>query len=163
MNSVRAVSAVIGVTFLLVACSAPLREDIIFEGQSTQLQIRSIQSRVFDTADRIKALRAIIATLQDLDFVIDQADSRVGVIIATRMSGYLLTATVMVTENDSNRLLIRARMQTGWLPLAKQVRRELSLSRPISDEAYQEFFYSLRKNMFLVSHWPPLPKKSTSH
>lgn len=142
---------------LLVSCAVPLRDEGIFEDEVTQLQVRSVQSRLFDTPDRIRAMRAVITTLQDLDFVIDQADSRLGVITATRMSGYLLSATVMVTEKDANRMLVRVRMKTGWSPLAEQ---GMFQSHPLTEEVYQEFFYSIEKNMFLSSRWIPLPKSS---
>ena len=151
MRATGAFSAVVFLVLLVVSCSVvPPREDAIFEDDATQLQIRSVQSRVFDTADRIGLMRAVIATLQDLDFVIDDADSELGVITATRMSGYLLSATVLVTEKDSERLQVRARMQTGWTPLVEHSVNELEISNPISEDAYQEFFYSLRKNLNLM-------------
>ena len=46
----------------------------VFENGSA-VQLRSYQSRVFDTTDREKTLRTIIAALQDLGFVIDKADA----------------------------------------------------------------------------------------
>jgi len=163
MKSVRTIGALAAAglfSLVLVSCARPAIEDVLLEDEASQLQIRSLQSRVFDTSDRIRTMRAVIATLQDLDFVIDQADSRLGVITATRMSGYLLSTTVMVTERDAGRLLVRARMHTGWQPLAGQESRALIMSSPVPDQAYQEFFHSLETNMSLVSRWLPLPKGS---
>lgn len=40
----------------------------------SQVALRSIQSRAFNTRDTKKTLRTVIATLQDLGFVIDKAD-----------------------------------------------------------------------------------------
>ena len=165
MSRARSVSAGIGVLVLAVlqaACVVPMPEDAIFEDDATQLQIRSIQSREYEVTDWIRVMRAVIATLQDLDFVIDEADSELGVITATRMSGYLLSATILVTEKDPERLQVRARMQTGWTPLAEGSVYELQISNPISEDAYQEFFSSLRKNLFLTSRWSPLPERPTS-
>ena len=160
MSRTRSVSAGIGVLVLAVlqaACVVPMPEDAIFEDDATQLQIRSIQSREYEVTDRIRVMRAVIATLLDLDFVIDEADSELGVITATRMSGYLLSATVVVTEKDDAHLQVRARMQTGWTPLAGTAVHELHASNTVPDETYQEFFNSLRKNLFLASLWNPLP------
>jgi hypothetical protein len=53
-------------------------------------RLRSIQSRLFDTADQNKAMRAVIATLQDLGFVVDRANDALGLVSATKLSGYVL-------------------------------------------------------------------------
>ena len=128
---------VIIAAILLVSCAAqpPIR-DVIFEDQMTQLQTRSIQSRTFDMTDRIKAMRAVITTLQDLDFVIDQADSRLGIITATKLKSYHLHITVKVNDRSSGRIQVRLQMSVVMYTLAEGV--------------YQEFFTSLEKNLFLV-------------
>ena len=162
--TISAGSAIFVLAVLLASCSAvkPTPEDAIFEDDATQLQIRSVQSRVYDVTDRIRLMRAVIATLLDLDFVIDEADSDMGVITATRMSGYLLSATVLVTDKDDAHLQVRARMQTGWTPLAETAVREVHMSDTVPDDTYQEFFYSLRQNLFLTSLWSPLPERSAA-
>ena len=43
----------------------------LLDSDQSQVQLRQIQSRAFDTLDLEKTLRASIATLQDLGFVID--------------------------------------------------------------------------------------------
>lgn len=128
---------VIIAAILLVSCTAqpPIR-DVIFEDQMTQLQTRSIQSRTFDMTDRIKAMRAVVTTLQDLDFVIDQADSRLGIITATKLKSYHLHITVKVNDRSSGRIRVRLQMSVAMYTLAEGV--------------YQEFFTSLEKNFFLV-------------
>jgi hypothetical protein len=165
MSQARSISAGISVfvlAVLLASCAVPPREDSIFEDDATQLQIRSVQSLEYDIADRIRVMRAVIATLLDLDFVIDEADSDLGVITATRMSGYLLSATVLVTEKDDAHLQVRTRMQTGWTPLAETAVHELHMSDTVPDDTYQEFFNSLRKNLFLTSLWNPLSDPSAA-
>ena len=160
MSRVRSVSAGISVLVLAVlqaACVVPMPDDAIFEDDATQLQIRSVQSREYEVTDRIRVMRAVIATLLDLDFVIDEADSDLGVITATRMSGYLLSATIVVTEKDEAHLQVRARLQTGWTPLAGTAVHELRASNTVPDETYLEFFNSLGKNLFVTSLWNPLP------
>jgi len=126
------------VAALLSSCAPPLGQ-VVFEEETSQLQTRSIQSRTFDTADPIKTMRAIVGTLMDLDFVIDQADSRLGLITATRLHGYQLHITVMVHERSGERMLVRASGQVGFYPIKEP-------------EPYQEFFASLEKELFLTAH-----------
>ena len=129
---------------LLMSCQAPELREIIFEDKLTQLQSRSIQSRTFDMSNRIEAMRAVITTLQDLDFVIDQADSRLGIITATKLQTYHLRITVKVDDRSSGRILVRAQLNAG--------------PNPVGEVVYQEFFESLGKNFFLTPHFVPLPK-----
>ena len=156
---IRTGGSVFVLAILLASCVVPPREAAIFEDDATQLQIRSVQTRDYDMVDRIRLMRAVIATLLDLDFVIGEADSDLGVITATRMSGYLLSATVLVTEKDNAHLQVRAQMQTGWTPLAETAVLELHISDTVPDEIYQEFFHSLSENLFLTSLWSPLPER----
>jgi len=138
------VVAVLFAACLLASCQAPPLREIVFEDQMTQLQTRSIQSRTFDMTDQIKAMRAVITTLQDLDFVINQADSRLGVITATKLQTYHLYITVKVDELKSGRTRVRVQLRAGINPLVEAV--------------YQEFFKSLEKNFFLTAHYAVIPK-----
>jgi hypothetical protein len=80
----------------LAACdTAPARP--VLEGGS-QVELRSIQTRAFETDDREQTLRTVIATLQDLGFVIDKADATLGAVSATKLDGYELRMTVTVRE-----------------------------------------------------------------
>jgi hypothetical protein len=53
-------------------------------------------------------------------------------------------------------------MQTGWTPLAETAVHELHMSDTVPDDTYQEFFNSLRKNLFLTSLWNPLSDPSAA-
>ena len=70
LPAIRTGSVIFVLAILLASCVVPPREDAIFEDDATQLQSRSIQTREYDMADRIRVMRAVIATLLDLDFVI---------------------------------------------------------------------------------------------
>ncbi len=133
---------------LLMSCAAqlPVRE-VIFEDRMTMLQARSIQSRTFELTDRIKAMRAVIGTLQDLDFVIDNADSRLGIITATKMKSFHLHTTVKVNDTASGRITVRLQLSGGF-PLGRQ---DYVRPIPLAEGIYQEFFASLEKNLFLGS------------
>jgi len=54
---------------LLGGCQVNSKDQVLAAGTS-QVQLRSFQSRAFDTTNQEKTLRTVIATLQDLSFVI---------------------------------------------------------------------------------------------
>jgi len=62
----------------------------LFDSDNSQVQLRSIQTRVFDTTDKEKTMRSTIDTLQDLGFLVDKADYDLGTITATKLKGYTL-------------------------------------------------------------------------
>jgi hypothetical protein len=123
---------------LLVGC-ATTTERVLDAGDETQLQKRSYESRIFDTSDKEKVLRAAISTLQDLGFVIDRADLTLGTVSATKLAGYQIKITVSVRPKGNDRMLVRANAQFNV--------------EPIDDpKQYQDFFASLEKSLFLAAH-----------
>lgn len=121
----------------VTACASdPSRH--ILEGDS-QVRLRSIQTRAFETTDKQQTLRTVIATLQDLGFVIDKADATLGAVSATKLDGYELRMTVTVRPRSETELLVRASAQYQL--------------EPVDDpEPYQDFFTALEKSMFLTTH-----------
>ena len=120
----------------LTACAS--RNAAITESDS-QVHVRQMQTRLYDSLDKRDALRSVLATLQDLGFVIDTADYEMGTITATKLQGYQLRITVTVRDRDNNRLAVRANARVD--------------DRPIDDPlTYQDFFTVLDKAMFLTRH-----------
>ena len=103
------------------------------------VELRSFQTRAFDTTDKVKTLRSVIATLQDLGFVLDDADANLGTVSATRLDGHEMRFTVTVRPRGETQLLVRANAQ-------------VELSAIEQPELYQAFFASLEKSMFLAAH-----------
>ena len=68
--------------FALAACQADSRQQVLATDRS-QVQLRAFQTRAFDTPDMNLTVRNVIATLQDLNFVIDKVDERLGTVSAT--------------------------------------------------------------------------------
>lgn len=124
---------------LLVILGCQTTQERLLDSDSSQVQLRSIQTRVYDTTDKEKTLRTIISTLQDLGFVVDKADATLGSVSGTKLDRYALRMTVTVRPRGESQLLIRANAQY-----------EL---KPVTDpEPYQHFFSSLQKAMFLTAH-----------
>ncbi|GAB4389093.1 MAG: hypothetical protein Kow0025_12280 [Thermodesulfovibrionales bacterium] len=124
---------------LVLAAGCASTQERLLDSESSQLQLRSIQSRAFDSTDMEKTLRSVIATLQDLGFVIDKADAALGTVTATKLHRYVLRMTVTVRPRGETQLLVRASAQY-----------ELT---PVDDpEPYQQFFAALQKAMFLDAH-----------
>lgn len=117
---------------------APSTEAVMETGQSA-VQLRSFQQRAFDTPDVEKTLRTVIATLQDLSFVVDKADLELGTVSATKLSGYQLRITVTVRARGTSQVLVRANAQY--------------MDKAVEDpKPYQDFFTALEKSMFLTAH-----------
>ena len=118
---------------VLVGCSTGHKQ--VLASNDSQVKLRSIQTRAFDTADKRNTLRNSIATLQDLGFVIDSADDDIGTVSATKLSGYRLRMTVSVRPRGEQ-MIVRANA-------------EYNMQAVEDPEPYQQFFNSLSKAMFL--------------
>ena len=105
----------------------------------SQLQVRHMQTRIYDSLDKRDTLRSVLATLQDLGFVIDTADYEMATITATKLQSYRLRVTVTVRERDDNQLAIRANARVD----------EQTIADP---RTYQDFFAALDRSMFLARH-----------
>lgn len=134
---VRVICATL-VLVVVAACQMDSRDQLLASSQS-QVALRSIQTRVFDTTDRDTTLRTAIGTLQDLGFVIDEADADLGAVSATKLDRYRLRMTVTVRSRGQTQTLVRANAQY----------QQMEVTDP---EPYQHFFVALEKAMFLTAH-----------
>lgn len=106
---------------------------------SSQVELRQIQTREYETLDKRGTLRSVVATLQDLGFVIDKADYELATISATKLQNYEIRMTVTVRQREGGRLAVRANARFN--------------ENPIEDpQSYQDFFTALDKAMFLTLH-----------
>jgi hypothetical protein len=126
------------VPLALWGCQTDSREQVLATSRS-QVELRSVQTRAFDTTDKNLTVRTVIATLQDLGFVIDKADEDLGTISATKLSGYAMRMTVTVRPRGTSQLAVRASGQYNLVAVSDA-------------EPYQQFFAALEKAMFLTAN-----------
>lgn len=131
------------ILLLLVLCAggcvASGKQGVLDSGDATQLKLRQMQTRYFETDDKKKTIESVLATLQDLGFVIDKASYELGAVSATKLSGYNLRMTVNVMPRSGNRMMVRANAQYNVQAVDDPV-------------PYQRFFDALSKSMFLQAH-----------
>lgn len=139
MNTVKLMGIGLGAVCLiaLAGCGTTSVHQVLATGTGA-VELRSYQTRAFDSTDRDKTLRTVIATLQDLGFVVDKADEVLGTVSATKLSGYQLRITVTVRPRGEKQLLVRANAEY----------QEKAVEDPLP---YQDFFTALEKAMFLTA------------
>lgn len=123
----------------ITGCQTNSMNQVLETGHESQVELRQIQTRAFDTTARDKTLRTVIATLQDLSFVIDKADQELGTVSGTKLDGYQLRMTVTVRPRGKKQTLVRANATYNVTPVT-------------DPEPYQQFFTALEKAMFLTAH-----------
>ena len=139
MSHINLITVAIATSLIagLAACTSSNRQ--LTRMEDTQVGLRNMQTRAFDTTDRNSMLRTVIATLQDFGYVLDKADEELGVITATRLDGGTRRITVTVRPRGETQLLVRANLLRG--------------RKAVDDpQIYQNFFISLSKSVFLDAH-----------
>ena len=134
----RILAAVIATSILigLSGCTTPKNQ--LMKMDTSQVKLRGLQTRAFDTTDEKKTLRSVISTLQDFDFLIDEANKVLRVVSATRRTDWL-QITVTVRPKGETQVFVRANMEY----------KQKGVEDP---SVYQKFFTYLEKSMFLTAH-----------
>lgn len=129
-----------------------LHKDVMGESLSSQVKIRNIQSREYETTDKRVVMHAVLATMQDLGFVIEQADDRLGTVTGTSYLNGVVKLSVSVRQKQD----FSAKGGQGKAPARVIVRanardqgRMLTILEP---RAYQNFFNALSQALFLEEH-----------
>lgn len=137
--------------FIFLACST--RQNLAPMSEEEKTKQRVAQSKSYG-ASKNTILRSSIAALQDLNFVIDSVDKKLGFVSATR---FLSTSTDDAT-NDAVNLNILVSPETNKENLVR-ISANFNPTRPTFDkeggfytvedmQAYQNFFLALDKAIF---------------
>ena len=138
MRTKLIVGIILSIAFLLNISCTPSTKQVLATSES-QVKLRAIQTRAYDTTDKEMMLRTIIATLQDLGFIIGKADDVLGTVSGTKLDRYALKMTVAVRPRGETQLLVRANAQ-------------YEIHAVEDPEPYQQFFEALSKALFLTAH-----------
>ena len=130
----------------LQGCVPPQATQDLLAPTDAQMKMRSLQTRTFDLKDRNAAIRGVIASLQDLGFIIERANEGLGLVSAARFAepNYydVVTITVTVRQDTPEKMSIRA--------------NAIYNNKPIDDpKVYQNFFASLQRALFLAEESKP--------
>lgn len=120
----------------LTGCANP--DARVLGAPKSQVETRNYQSRMFETGDKTAVMRSVIATMQDLGFIIERADEKLGTISGTSFANDS-KMTVSVRIMDGKQAVVRANAQSKL--------REIT-----NPSAYQNFFNALSQSMFLDAH-----------
>jgi len=123
------------IVFTLIGCTSV--NDRALDASQSQVAVRNYQTRSFDTADKDNVIRNIVATMQDLGFVIEKADREIGTITGFSFTNQTtMTVSVRVRGNET---LVRANAEKGTK----------AITEPL---AYQNFFNALSQSLFLTAN-----------
>ncbi|MDE3258683.1 MAG: hypothetical protein OYM47_12680 [Gemmatimonadota bacterium] len=115
--------------------------------EESQVNLRSMQTRAFDSTDKGKMLRTVIYALQDLGYIVNEANEVIGTVSASttdikyklwEKKTYPLLITVTVRPKGETQLLVRANAQYN----------QKAVKNPL---VYQNFFNVLEKSVFLTA------------
>jgi hypothetical protein len=139
-HNVLRIVVIVGL-FLVLGCATPEPSQDLLAPTEAQMKIRSVQTRTFDVKDRQAAMRAVIAALQDLGFIIERANEPLGLVTAARFAEPnfydVVGVTVTVRPETNGRIMIRA--------------NAIYNNKPIEDpKVYQNFFATLERSLFVT-------------
>jgi len=123
---------------VLAGCQSDSKQQVLATDKS-QVAIRAIQTRMFETSELNRMVRTVIATLQDLGFVIDRADDELGLVSATKLDGYAMRMTVTIRSKENKQMIVRSSAQYNLV----------AVSDP---KPYQQFFNALEQAIFLKAN-----------
>jgi hypothetical protein len=134
-------SLVIVLCLLLSGCETPETPKDLLAPTEAQLKLRTVQTRTFDVTDRNLAIRSVIASLQDLGFIIERANDSLGLVTAARFAepNYydVVSVTVTVRQHTPEKLTVRV--------------NAIYNNKPIDDpKVYQNFFVALERSIFVA-------------
>ena len=133
MKQFIAVFMLFSLFFMFFSCATTGALD----SQQSQVQIRNYQTKSFDSSNKNNVLRNVIATMQDLGFIIEKADETLGTV-----SGYSFknkTNMTVTVRQQGRQCIVRANAEIN----------NNAVTEPL---AYQNFFNALAQSLFLTAN-----------
>ena len=174
--NVRFLIFVLGFALVIQGCQTTIPKEAL-QLSSESLKTRQLQTRRFDTKDEATILSASAQVLQDLGFNLDESETKLGVIVASKdrdateagqIVGAVLIAVITgVVPPVDKEQKIRASLvtrslkdETGGMAVRitfqrviRNDRGQISRVETLDDaKLYQEFFEKLSKAVFLEAH-----------
>ncbi len=170
-------AAILALGFIAVAgCQQKIPKEAL-QLTHESLEQRQAQTRRFETTDETMLLSASAAVLQDLGFNLDESETRLGLVVASKdrdavetgqVIGAVLVAVLLgvampIDKNQKIRasLVTKPYGETGdntsvritFQRIVWNTSNQMSKTEALTDpEIYQEFFSKLSKSVFLEAH-----------
>lgn len=166
-------AALILIFIFLTACQPQVPKEALQLSQES-LQMRQLQTRIFDTKDEASVLSASAALLQDIGFNLEKSETKLGFMLGTKdrdatNAGQIVGAVILaaltgavvpvdksqkmracvVTHpygEQKEKMAVRVTFQRIVWNTQGQITTMEALAEP---EMYQEFFSKLSKSLFL--------------
>lgn len=134
--------SILGLAILLQGCVGASQQapKELLALTDSQMKIRSFQTRAFDVKDQNKVLRGVVASLQDLGFIVERANGPMGLVTAGKFGpnghGFVeLTVVVRAKGEEQTEVRVNALFNT----------------QPIEDpKIYQNFFIAVERSLFVT-------------
>jgi hypothetical protein len=158
---------VVAVALGLVPAGPAFNQVVSTAPQKTQLEIRQVQTRTFDTQDQVLVMKAVLNVLQDDGFIVSHANAELGLISASkelatervekpemqRRFGIPLHAHFVLIEASATislidrRTRVRANFQIKFFDDDRK--KLLTVSQIMDGNYYQDFFSKVDKGIFI--------------
>jgi len=158
-------------TLLLTACQTVPKDALSLSPES--LAQRQVQTKKYETTDEAKVLAACAGLLQDLGFNLDESETKLGVISASKMrsavsAGQVVAAVLLalmgapmpIDKEQKMRASVITRpmgehgeyvaVRVTFQRIVWNTQGQITTSESLADpKIYQEFFDKLSKSIFL--------------
>lgn len=134
----------------LSACVTNQPPPVILSKKSA-VELRSIQTRAFETSDEHKVYRAILSVMQDLGYAITSLEPEAGTVTGNKLAQLDLTASI--SSSNEKTTTVRANAVVKMTPQKMMQSHQVD-----SPEFYQKrFFEPLSQALFLDAMYETAP------